>query len=83
MYVIMESALLWRSGLLRPFADARLPRTTAVEKGTENERKIPENYCNQIRKQGETSMEKSRIRPVPPGKRKNELFKAEGSPSDA
>jgi hypothetical protein len=50
--------LLWRVhycgvlGLLRPFADARLPRTTAVEKGTEKERKIPENYCNQIRKQG-------------------------------
>ena len=50
--------LLWRVhycgvlGLLRPFADARLPRTTAVEKGIEKARKIPEKLLQTNKKTG-------------------------------
>jgi hypothetical protein len=50
--------LLWRVhycgvlGLLRPFADARLPRTTAAEKGAEKERKIPEKPLQPNKKTG-------------------------------
>ena len=57
-------------GFLRPFCGARLPRTTVMARSAGRYAHSPagRDIATKLENRGETSMEKSRIRPVPAGK---------------
>ena len=57
-------------GFLRPFCGARLPRTTVMARSAGRDAHSPagRDIATKLENRGETSMEKSRIRPVPAGK---------------
>ena len=57
-------------GFLRPFRGARLPRTTVMARSAGRDAYSPagRDIATKLENRGETSMEKSRIRPVPAGK---------------
>ncbi len=57
-------------GFLRPLRGARLPRTTVMARSAGRDAYSPagRDIATKLENRGETSMEKSRIRPVPAGK---------------
>ena len=57
-------------GFLRPYRDVRLPRTTVMAQSAGRDACPPDerDIATKLENRGETSMEKSRIRPVPAGK---------------